>query len=199
MGTINYGTSDYITIGLEPYDFDSYTTHNGEEFYCPCCGEYVTVEYDTARCDNCGWSAFDSDLDELMGEGKTDYQARQDDMEADRENVERIRAKYDFFHYRVEVKPGYYEGFYIDIEEMFGCEFDNSEAKRETQKEITQIKLFLLECVEAGCVQCFPGWCTGYASRERTLEGIKEAVKAMREEVRKTPTWYTCERNGNLL
>ena len=84
----------------------------------------------------------------------------------------------------------------LDIESNYGLCYDSSEDKHEAQKEITQIKRFLLECVDAGCVQCFPGWCTGYASEERTLAGINEAVKAMREEVRLTPTWWTCERKG---
>lgn len=160
MGTINYGTSDYITIGLEPPSFDEYTeeAENGEEL--------------------------------------TDFYGRYQDMEASRDEIEVIRLKYNFSYYHVEIKAGYYEGFYIDIENNFGLCHDSNEDKREAQKEITQIKRFLLECAEAGCVQCFPGWCTGYASKEKTIEGIKEAVKAMREEVRTTPTWWTCERQG---
>lgn len=160
MGTINYGTSDYITIGLEPFDTDLYIYEDED------------------------------------GEEDIDYDARQDDMDFVWSKVEKIRARYAFDYFHVELKWGYYEGFYIDIESNYGLCYDSCEDKREAQKEITQIKRFLLECVDAGCVQCFPGWCTGYADRERTLAGINEAVKAMREEVRITPTWWTCERKG---
>lgn len=160
MGTINYGTSDYITIGLEPYDFDDYLELNED------------------------------------GSEWTNYEARQDDMELAMECAKHARAKYDFRYFYVKIEPGYYEGFYIRIEHNFGLGYDSSEDKREAQKEITQIKRFLLDCLDYDCVQCFPGWCTGYASKEKTLEGIKEAVKAMREEVRTTPTWWACERQG---
>lgn len=30
------------------------------------CGEEITIEYDTARCDSCGWMAADSELNEIM-------------------------------------------------------------------------------------------------------------------------------------
>lgn len=30
MGVINYGTSDYITLGLKPYDYSLFTNENGE-------------------------------------------------------------------------------------------------------------------------------------------------------------------------
>ena len=160
MGTINYDTSDYITVGLEPFDFDDFTveTEDGEEM--------------------------------------TDFYGRACEMDSYRDDVDVIREKYDFHYYKVEVKSGYYEGFYIDIENNFSLCHDSREDKQAAQKEITQIKRFLLECVEVGCVQCFPGWCTGYASYKDTLAGINEAVKAMRDEVRQTPTWYTCERKG---
>lgn len=160
MGTINYGTSDYITIGLKPFDTDDYIYED---------------EY---------------------GEEDIDYDARADDMDCVWCKVEKIRARYAFYYFHVELKWGYYEGFYINIESNYSLCFDSGEDKREAQKEITQIKQFLLECVGAGCVQCFPGWCMGYASCGETLNGIKKAIKIMREEVKNVPTWYTCERKG---
>lgn len=30
MGAVNYHTSKYVTLGLEPYGFDEYTDENGE-------------------------------------------------------------------------------------------------------------------------------------------------------------------------
>lgn len=40
--------------------------YDGETINCPDCGEEITIEFDTARCESCGWSASDSELDEIM-------------------------------------------------------------------------------------------------------------------------------------
>lgn len=40
--------------------------YNGKYIECPYCGKKIKIEYDTARCNNCGWSAIDSELDEIM-------------------------------------------------------------------------------------------------------------------------------------
>lgn len=40
--------------------------YNGKTFPCPECGEEVTVDCDTARCEACGWMAADADLDEIL-------------------------------------------------------------------------------------------------------------------------------------
>ena len=40
--------------------------YNGMIIYCPYCGEEITIEFNTARCEECGWSAIDADLDEIM-------------------------------------------------------------------------------------------------------------------------------------
>ena len=92
------------------------------------------------------------------------------------------------------IKPGYYEGFTIDIENNFPVAFDTWEDKRDAQKEITQIKLFLLECVERGLCQVFPGWCTGYRNYKESITGIKQAIKEMREEIKIIPTWLQYNR-----
>ena len=43
----------------------------------------------------------------------------------------------------------------------------------------TQIKLFLLECVNAGLCQVFPSWCTSYKDYKTSVQAIKEAIKEM--------------------
>lgn len=136
MGAVNYGTSDYINIGL-----------------------------------NVG-----ADLDEL-------------EVEQIRDEVQGILDKYGFYYFYVDIKPGYYEGFYIDIENNFPVAFDWYEEKQDAQKELTQLKKCLLECVGAGLVQYSPGWCTGYYTPAETVEHIKTAIKSARDEVKHTPTW----------
>lgn len=110
--------------------------------------------------------------------------------------VESALNEYCFYYFHVVIKPGYYEGFTIDIENNFGVCYDWSDDKREAQKEITQIKKFLLECVNIGLVKVSPGWCTGYCNKHETIKAVKEAVKEMREEVRKTPTERTYRREA---
>lgn len=43
-----------------------YKDYNGMTINCPYCGEEITIEFNTARCEECGWSAFDAELDEIM-------------------------------------------------------------------------------------------------------------------------------------
>lgn len=156
MGTINYGTSEYITVGLQPYDFESYEDESGE----------------------------------------CDYNARWSDMQGDYTRVENIRARYDFFYFDIRVKPGYYEGFYIDIENNFGLAYDSWEDKREALKEATQIKRFLLECVEACCCVVHPGWCTGYEGMTESRKSISAAIAEMKNDIRQALTWTSAERRG---
>ena len=136
MGAINYNTSKYITIGINPDDF------NDENY----------------------------ELNEFI----VNYL---------------YLNKYKFYFFHVCIMPGYYEGFSIDIDNNFGVCYDDYNEKREAQKEITQIKNFLIECVNCGLVACFPGWCMGYANYKETLHLIKEAIKEMRMEVKDIPTY----------
>ena len=135
MGAINYGTSDYISIGLNvSRDFDEW------------------------------------ELENLYNEFS--------------EMLENRR----FLYFHITLKPGYYEGFYIDIENNFPVYFDDCTEKRDAQKEVTQIRRFLLECAAAGLVQYSPGWCTGYSDYKDTKTAINAAIKEMRREVQETPT-----------
>lgn len=45
-------------------------------------------------------------------------------------------------------------------------------------------------------VQCSPGWCTGYNDYKGTCKAIGTAIKAMRDEVKNTPTWTQYERES---
>lgn len=154
MGTINYRTSDYITLGAPMFDYEDFTDE----------------------------------------EGNVDYYAMEFEQEWLYDEIQAIRKKYDFYYYHVKLEPGYYEGFSVDIENNFGIAYDNWEDKRLAQKEITEIKKFLLECAENGLVCVWPGWCTHYRTPEETRTDIAEAIKEMRSEARTTPTWRDYER-----
>lgn len=156
MGTINYATSNYITIGLKPYDYEDFEDENGN------------IDYD------------------MMNEYYQD----------DYNNIEAILNKYYFHYFHVVINPGYYEGFSIDIENNYGVCYDSWQDRKEALKEATQIKLFLLECIDNGLCKCSPGWCTGYYDRAESVKAVKQAIKEMKEEIRSIPTWGYCERMG---
>jgi len=149
MGAVNYYTSDYITIGLKPFDTDNYLDEN----------------------ENIDYELLNSDYEYMYEEIKT------------------ILDRYSFYYYHIVIKPGYYEGFTIDIENNFPVCFDNWREKKAAQTEITEIKQFLLECVENGLVKCSPGWYTKYYTTEETKKQIAIAIKEMREEAKNTPTY----------
>ena len=143
MGTINYKTSEYITIGynLKYIDYD-------DQFYNDIISDY----YDQVK-----------------------YRLDQE----------------RFYYFHVTIEPGYYEGFSINIENNFQICFDDWREKREAQKEITEIKKFLIECVnDFECCAVYPGWCTGYADYKTSLDEIGAAVREMRADVRSVPTYY---------
>ncbi len=39
---------------------------NDRPIECPDCGEPVIIEYNTAKCEACGWMAADAELDEIL-------------------------------------------------------------------------------------------------------------------------------------
>ena len=52
-------TSGEIVIE-EDNDYDGMTIN------CPDCGEEITIEFNTARCEECGWMCADGELDDIM-------------------------------------------------------------------------------------------------------------------------------------
>lgn len=141
--------------------------------------EYITLAYNTNR------EYIPDDFWE------DEEEQRQFEINFLYEQVKKIRSNYHFLYFHVEIDPGYYEGFSIQIERNFSLCFGCYEDKKEAQKEVTQLKKMLLECIEEGLVQCFPGWCTGYSTPEETRAAIPDIVKQMRDDIRTTPTERT--------
>ncbi len=171
MGTVNYKTSDIITLGLRPYEPRDFELD--PDF----------MEDARERCEENGCSLFDW-IEGTINEYTED----------DRQTAENIISRYSFEFFQVSIEPGYYEGFSLDIESNFPIAFNDWTEKREAQKEITEIKQFLLACVDLGLCQVWPGWCTKYQDRQTTIAAISEAVKEMREDARQTTTWSQYER-----
>lgn len=173
MGAVNYFTSDYITLGLRPYDTSDF--ENDTEL----------IEELQKEIDEYGGTLENALSDYISGR-----------YESDLSNIETELEKHSFYFYHIVIKPGYYEGFTIDIESNFPVCFDSWEDKRASQKEITELKQFMIDCAGLGLVKCSPGWCTGYSDYNGTITAIKDAVKEMRQDARQTPTWAQYEREG---
>lgn len=165
MGTINYATSNYITMGIntEDYDIDELRKDEYLQEFAKECNIVLDDEYL--------------------------YEYAADCLQDEYDNIKSELEKHSFYYYNIKLEHGYYDGFSLYIENNFGIAYDNCKDKNEAQKEITEIKQFLIDCADMGLVSCYPGWCTAYRDYAGTMEDINKAVKDMREEVRKTPTW----------
>lgn len=172
MGTINYGTSDYITMAIKPYNVEDFK--QDPDF----------IQFAQDQIDECGGSLEDCINDQIQA-----------CYENDLENIQAILDKYEFYYYHITIKPGYYEGFSLDIENNVCTAYDNFADKRDAQKEITQVKKCLIECANVGLVVCIPGWGSAYYDRGDTIKAIGDAITKMRAEAKETPTWAWYNRN----
>lgn len=171
MGAINYFTSEYITLGVRPYD--RFNLEKDDDFM-----DQIRQEVDE----------YGGNVDEAIDTYIADC------YETDYANIEEELKKHSFWYFHIDIKPGYYEGFTLDIERNFPVAYDSWEDKRDAQKEITEIRRLLLDCAGDGLVKCSPGWCTGYSNYAETVEAIDDAVREMRDDVKATPTWMQYER-----
>ena len=105
------------------------------------------------------------------------------------EDVKNIIYNKHFQYFTVDIIPGYYEGFYLDIKYKDET-FYNYEEKKDAQKEVTKIKKMLYFLSNMDIVRYTPGWCTGYNTPQETKKDIANAIKQMRRDVKDTPTEY---------
>lgn len=167
MGTINYKTSDYITLSIMPYDYD----------------DIKKGMIDSIKAGDYDGLTVDQVTDDVVNNEIINC------YDADSMNAQSIIDKHHLWYFRVAIEPGYYEGLSIDIDNNFPVFFDDYIEKKEAQKEVTQLKKLLIDLAGVGFVQTFPGWCTGYNDYKNTLNGIKKAIKDIRQEVATTPTY----------
>lgn len=170
MGTINYRTSKYITLGIYPesswdYEKDPATMEELREY---------AEEYGTTI------------------EEEIENSIRLNE-EADHDNASWILDKYSFNNYTVRIVPGYYQGFSIDIEEELPECWEDYREKQEAQREITKMRKLLEELNDTGIHAVYPGWCTTYRSCKETKQDINEAIREMRTEAKAIPCWSRYE------
>lgn len=169
MGAINYGTSNYITLGVEPVNL--YDLLDNPDFMDYCMQEYPESDPETIAREEAETIA-----------------------ETDRANAEAIMEKYSFYYWHVVLKSGYYDGFYLDIEANMPIFFDNCEERQEAMSEIRDVEKLLKELAGVGLVSVLPGWSTKYKDYQDTLKDIRKAVQEMRAETKSTPTYRTWAR-----
>lgn len=102
MGAVNYFTSDYITMGLRPYD--SLELENDLEF----------MEEMQTQVNEYG-GTIENAITEYI----------EDCYNCDYENIKTELEKHNFYYYHIAIKPGYYEGFTLDIENNFPVALDS--------------------------------------------------------------------------
>ena len=151
MGTINYGSNEYINIGANPNNY-WIEDENGDNIF------------------------LDFEMDD-------DYQ-----------NIKSLLDNYNFYYFNVTIEPGYYEGFYIDIN--FDYLWVDAYEKPEILKELTQLKKFLLKCAGYGLLEYYPGWCMGYSDYKNTIESIKNMIRDTKQNILKYPTYKTYKKGA---
>lgn len=65
-------TGKTMNAGLKYLKKIDNLNYDGKSIPCPDCGKEIVIEYDRAECSDCGWSASDAELDEIMPDGSDD-------------------------------------------------------------------------------------------------------------------------------
>lgn len=104
------------------------------------------------------------------------------------EETQEIINKYNFEYFDIQVKGGYYDGFYIDFD--FKREYvDCFQERALIQKEITQLKKLLFELVDYELKVCFPWWVTKWLNQKESKQEIQKAIKEIRKDAKSFELW----------
>lgn len=106
-----------------------------------------------------------------------------------------------FEFFKLGLSYGYYEGFYLFIEEH-GTKwvYNNTKEKQEALKELTMIKNVLLKLVKNNILQgSYPGWITTQLNKQETLKQIRETIKELKKEVETSYTQATAKRQNKSI
>ena len=137
------------------------------------------INYKTSKFLTIGYNLHDMECDEFY----FDY------IEDEFDNINILLKQQDFKIFTVDLVPGYYEGFSINIDFDY-LYFDDYNEKLEALKEITQLKQFLIFCVKNFNVNvCHPGWCTSYLNYKDSLTTINNKIKEIKQLIKSIPTY----------
>ena len=134
---------------------------------------------------NYGTSTYLCSLGYNLNNDAADYEEALDDQFWTAEEVQYYIDELSLCYYDIDIKPGYYEGFYLDIS---GDYYADDEDKEERAKELHKIGRALIYLVNKfGLVSYEPGWRTGYSTTGDTIRYIKNAVKREITAIYNTP------------
>lgn len=107
-----------------------------------------------------------------------DYEEAAQDQLWTAEEVQNYLNNISLYYYDIKLKPGYYDGFYLDVEaaEWYVSDYED---KEERIKELHLIGRVLIDLANKfGLAYYAPGWGTRYAKDiHTTIKAIKQAVK----------------------
>ena len=137
---------------------------------------------------NYGTSEFLCSLGYNLNNDVADCEEAQNDQLWTAEEVQDYLDEFSLCYYDIELKPGYYEGFYLEISDIDDNYYSDYDCKQERVKELHMIGRALIDLANKfGLVSYAPGWCTGYASTDSTISYIKQSVKREIAAIYNTP------------
>ena len=165
MGTINFLTSDFLTLASAPLY---------SEDYSECAEE---------RAEETGKSV-EAVIDSMMSLDE------ENSWIAAKEAAAKT-ARNDFW--KLEAAPGYYEGSQVVIHNELP-ESITDEERQTALTEVDGLKVLLIGLVEsANFLETAPGWCPKWSARAETLASVDRAAEEMREAVLAVPAWKEAE------
>ena len=137
---------------------------------------------------NYGTSTYLCSLGYNLNNDVENHEEAQDDQFWTAEEVQDYIDELSLCYYNIDIKPGYYEGFYIDISDINGDYYSDYDCKQERVEELHKIGRALIYLTNHfNLVNYEPGWCTGYSNTDSTIRYIKNAVKREITEIYNTP------------
>lgn len=165
MGTVNYKTSDIITIGYRPVD--AWDLEHDDYF----------MKEARKQSEEYGDSIDDIILAEIENYTEDDQIRAQEALD-----------KYSFEFFTVSIEPGYYEGFSIDITDNLPGEFYDDDEREHALKDVENLYSLLHELITDVCLcEVWPGWCTTYQDQAHSLRAIRKAHRELIAEINDTP------------
>ena len=137
---------------------------------------------------NYGTSTYLCNLGYNLNNGVSDDEEAQDDQLWTSQEVQDYLDELGLCYYDIELKHGYYEGFYLEISDIDDNYYSDYDCKQERVKELHKIGRALIYLTNHfNLVNYAPGWCTGYSTTDYTIRAIKEAVKKEITEIYNKP------------
>ena len=163
MGTINYFTSDIVTMVHDSNLYDR---------------DFIREECILNDSDVDPDDVTDADIDFIIDNFIND-------QISELENYVGFDAPaMEFF--KLSVKYGYYEGAQLIIDDSTKYGFDSEEERADALKEADTLKTALLDVYELGFCACAPSWCPKYYNHDETTQEIDNAINDLKSRITNT-------------